>query len=58
VAKYDYAKITYIPKLDKGQASLEMVVLFEEGDDIDAVVGQLKDKVQARIAVLKTMSGQ
>jgi len=58
VAKFDTVKMSYVPKLDKGQASIEMVVLFEDGDNIDTVVDELRNKIQSRIANLKVLSGQ
>lgn len=56
MAKYDTAKVVYATKEDEGRATIEVVILFEDNDDIDSVLTQAITKVEARVRKLKDIS--
>lgn len=56
MAKYDSWKLIYQPKLAEGLITAELTILFEQGDNIDNVMNEARDRMQARILNLQALS--
>lgn len=56
MAKYDTYELKYRTAMNTGEIEAKVTVLFEAGDNIDNVMNEVRDRIQARILNFQTLS--
>lgn len=56
MAKYDTYELTYRTAMNTGEITAKVSVLFELGDNIDNVMDEVRDRLQARILNFQSLS--
>lgn len=49
MAKYDTYELVYRTKIGEGQVEAKLSVLFENGDNVDNVMNEARDRLQTRV---------